>query len=186
MDASEQLRKAHIKHIMSLTSACGLRACRDLLAGRYGHAEIGDLTLSEATHLREWVERAYRGRTTDPTPAIRRRRSKCLTLINKLGIYVDNDDWTAVNRFLINLRGVGQLLYMMDADELDVLEKRLYGMLHKAAKGLDAKTANRIAAAASARRSPDSLDDELIDQAEPMSPPTIVVAYPHINSGVVN
>lgn len=183
MDASETLRKSHIKHIMSLTSACGLRGCRDLLAARYGHTEISELELDEATHLREWVERAYRGRTTEPAPAIRRRRSKCLTLINKLGIYVDNNDWTAVNRFLINLRGVGQLLYMMDADELDALERRLYGMLHKAKKGLDAKTSARMAAAAASRRDPAELE-VAADQAE--TTPAIVMAYHIAGGGAVN
>lgn len=47
---------------------------------------------------------------------IRSLRSDLLTLCNKMGVYINNTDWSAINQFF--LKHTGKLLYQMNEQEL--------------------------------------------------------------------
>lgn len=61
----------------------------------------------------------------------RRLRSVVLKLLDKLGIHAINDDWSAVNTFLLNPKISGRLLYEMNGDELGVLIRKLNSIVDK-------------------------------------------------------
>jgi len=65
------------------------------------------------------------------TDGERRLRSVVLKLLDKLGIHVINNDWSAVNTFLLNPRISGRLLYEMNEDELGVLIRKLNSIADK-------------------------------------------------------
>lgn len=56
---------------------------------------------------------------------LKQQRSRALVLINKCGIYATNNDWTAVNRFMLDSRIAGKLLYELSVEEIKTLCKKL-------------------------------------------------------------
>ena len=71
------------------------------------------------------MEFAHRAKTIPASDAIRRLRSQVLAHLTKLGMYALPEDWTKVNRFLLQRRICGRLLYMLDAQELQALVRKL-------------------------------------------------------------
>lgn len=71
------------------------------------------------------MELAHRAKTTPAPDAIRRLRSQVLAHLTKLGMYASPEDWTKVNRFLLQRRICGRLLYMLDTEELQALVRKL-------------------------------------------------------------
>ena len=66
-----------------------------------------------------------------PTREQRQWRSNVLTMLNKLGIYITNNDWSGVNKFLLDKRVAGKFLYEMDIMELKALHRKLHAMVVK-------------------------------------------------------
>lgn len=54
------------------------------------------------------MEFAHRAKTTPASDAIRRLRSQVLAHLTKLGMYALPEDWTKVNRFLLQRRICGR------------------------------------------------------------------------------
>ena len=118
-------RAAKIRRINQLFSACKLTQNRpDVLAlwGAHDFEGMSDVNLDPC---RAFLEMAYKCRTTQPAEAVRRLRSQVMTLLNKLGKYASPDDWTEVNRFLLQKKISGRLLYMLNEDELQALIRKL-------------------------------------------------------------
>ena len=67
----------------------------------------------------------------EPTPLMREWRSNVLTVINQLGIYANNGDWTKVNAFLLDSRIAGKLMYELTVPELKVLHRKLKSIQRK-------------------------------------------------------
>lgn len=61
----------------------------------------------------------------------RELRSVIITLLEKLGVYVINKDWSAVNTFLMQPRIAGKMLYEMDEAELAALGRKLRAIIDK-------------------------------------------------------
>lgn len=127
------MKATYIKHIRTFVSACKLRENMPDLLKRYGVEWVTDLSEEHAYELYKWLEIAHRQMTTEPTTEVRRMRSKILVLLNKIGIGVGNN-WAAINAYLLQPKIAEQLLYMMNAQELYALEKKLYGIIEKAKK----------------------------------------------------
>lgn len=67
----------------------------------------------------------------EPTPLMREWRSNVLSVINKLGIYVNNNDWKNVNTFMLDKRIAGKLMYELTVPELKVLHRKLMSIARK-------------------------------------------------------
>jgi len=96
----------------------------DMLAG-YGVESTKDLTNDQLDELIERLNDMQRKRKGEVPKAVRRQRSVILTILNKMGIYADNGDWSRVNAFLMQPRIAGKLLYEMNSDELLALARKL-------------------------------------------------------------
>lgn len=84
-----------------------------------------NLPTMRSSPLQAYMEFAHRAKTTPASDAIRRLRSQVLAHLTKLGMYALPEDWTKVNRFLLQRRICGRLLYMLDAQELQALVRKL-------------------------------------------------------------
>lgn len=102
----------------------------DMLAA-YGVESSKDLSAEQADELIERLNGMVTIKRKEAPPQVRRMRSTVLTLINALGIYATNNDWERVNKFLMNPRIAGKLLYEMNHEELKALARKLRAMKRK-------------------------------------------------------
>ena len=70
-------------------------------------------------------------KTKPTTEGERELRSVVLKLLDKLGIHAINDDWSAVNSFLLDPKIAGRLLYELDEQDLGVLIRKLNSIVDK-------------------------------------------------------
>lgn len=118
-------RGVKVRRINSLMSACRLIPNRTDLLGLWNVQSYDEMTDEELLQLQSFMEAAYRFKTTPASDAIRRLRSQVLSLLTKAGIYSTPDDWAKVNRYLLQRRICGRLLYMLDAQDLQALLRKL-------------------------------------------------------------
>ena len=114
-------RGAKVRRINTLMSACRLIPNRTDILALWDARSYDELTDNEIVALQAYMEFAHRAKTTPATDAIRRLRSQVLAHLTKLGMYASPEDWTKVNRFLLQRRICGRLLYMLDAQNLQAL-----------------------------------------------------------------
>jgi len=104
----------------------------DLLAS-YGVDSARFLTDSELIQLVDRVEQ-MKMQKLSPDTKLRQLRSQVLTLLNEMGIYATNNDWSRVNAFLLDKRIAGKLLYELSVDELNKLIPKLRSIASKLRK----------------------------------------------------
>ena len=121
-------RGAKVRRINTLMSACRLIPTRTDILALWDARSYDELTDNEIVALQAYMEFAHRAKTTPATDAIRRLRSQVLAHLTKLGMYASPEDWTKVNRFLLQRRICGRLLYMLDAQELQALVRKRGGI----------------------------------------------------------
>ncbi len=107
-----------------------MNAKQDLLAG-YGVNSAADLSDHDLLHLVNRLVEMRRTKFEDTDKPLRKWRSNVMTLCNKYGVYVTNDNWKDVNRLLLNKRISGKLLYEMNLEELKVTCIKLRAILMK-------------------------------------------------------
>lgn len=113
MDRKFYYRKMHV-----LLEHLGIEHSKQYLLEGYGvgHAnELSDIDLEDIVNRLTSMLDAHAGRSA---PELRRWRSILLSLLNKYGVYATNKDWSNVNRFLLNKKISGKLLYEMDIPEI--------------------------------------------------------------------
>ena len=117
--ATEAKRTALIRRFHAALAKQGIMGHKEEILSGYGVEHTSELSDGD---LKELVERYSQfgedeSRKTKEVPAkVRSLRSDLLTVMNKLGVYVTNGDWGAVNNFC--MKHAGKLLYQMDASEL--------------------------------------------------------------------
>ncbi len=86
----------------------------DILSG-YGVESTTELTNEQ---LQELIDKysVTREKTSTADAEVRRLRSDILVILNKMGIYATNNDWTAVNDFC--LKHTKKMLFQMTVPEL--------------------------------------------------------------------
>jgi hypothetical protein len=103
---------------------------RDSILEGYGYEHARDLPddlLDDA--VRRLVE------LRDGKAALTRMlRSDILTVLQKLGVYMDNNSWSRVNEYLLQPRIAGKMLYQMSDVELVALRIKLNSILSKQEK----------------------------------------------------
>jgi len=117
----------------ALNAAQALPFKADMLAA-YGVESSKELTAAQADELIGRLNDMQEERKKEAPKATRKLRSQVLTLINQLGIYADNGDWSKVNQFLLKPKIAGKLLYEMDKAELEALKRKLHAMVRKREK----------------------------------------------------
>lgn len=137
-------RAAQIKRINTLMSACKLIPNRPDILALWGVARADDLSDAELLECGQFMEAAHRGKTTQAPEQVRRLRSQAMTLINRMGKYATPSDWSTVNRFLLQRKICGRLLYMLDASELRALVRKLRAIQDKRPAPTDVVTPNVI------------------------------------------
>ena len=119
-----QLRIGH-----AILSNLGLKDSKaDILAG-YGVESSKDLSHAQMEELIASLKKMQKAKE-EPSKATRQKRSAVLDLLTKLGIYKDNNDWQQVNKYLLDKRIAGKLMYDMTDKELDALIRKLTA-IHK-------------------------------------------------------
>lgn len=118
-----------IKTFHALLNSLGLRDQKATMVQAYGVESTKDLTDAQLDKLINSLRRMQKSPQTPPE--IRRGRSTVLDLLTRLGVYKDNRDWNRVNKYLLNPRICGKLLYELDKEELKSLAKKLRAILKK-------------------------------------------------------
>lgn len=124
-------RSGKIKRINTLIYACKLTSNRPDILALWGAQTFDDLSDDQLVEFGSFMELAHRCKTTEPTPAIRKLRSQVMTLLNRAGKYAAPGDWTEVNRFLLQRKICGRLLYMLGEPELAALIRKLRAIADK-------------------------------------------------------
>jgi hypothetical protein len=126
MDRLQMYRKMH-----ALLKELGIESSKLALLEGYGVEHTNKLTDDDLKHLMDRLVNMKEERNNFLDSEKKRWRSNVLTLCNKYGVYVTNDDWTRVNKLLLNKRVLGKLLYEMTKEELQECCLRLRVILSK-------------------------------------------------------
>lgn len=125
-DMSSSIKNAKVKRLRAIWIKLGIDQHRESMLEPFGVSSTADLSVAQ---LDELIAR-YSDRKEEPR-AIRSLRSDILTLLNKLDIYKDNQDWAEVNNYLLQPRISGKLLFEHTEPELKALRRKLNSILDK-------------------------------------------------------
>jgi hypothetical protein len=96
----------------------------------YGVTSTTELNDEEIDHLIQRLQNSVDNRYNS-SKELRYWRSCALSLLNKCGVYVTNNDWDRVNNFMLDSRICGKLLYELTVDELKALCSKLRSIASK-------------------------------------------------------
>lgn len=125
----EMERKTKNRLVNVLISQIGIMDNKSDLLASYKVESTKDLTDKDIDELIVRLRQMLEHKTQENDKQLRTWRSNILTLLNKMGIYVTNGDWSKVNQFLLNKKISGKLLYEMSVDEMKQLYRKLL-MIH--------------------------------------------------------
>lgn len=106
-------------HLIRAFHAClakqGIMEHKESILSGYGVESTTELTNEQ---LQELIDRysVNREKTSTADVEVRRLRSDILVILNKMGIYATNNDWTVVNDFC--LKHAKKMLFQMSVPEL--------------------------------------------------------------------
>jgi len=134
----EIVQKSKVRQIRAIWKTLGIDDMREVILESYGVDSTKDLSEQQLDELiAEYGSklRSHPNAKTDD-PEKRRLISLVLTTLNSLGVYVTNNDWKAVNNYIMSARfakydrfGRPKLLYQMTSDELTTLHKQLRAVI---------------------------------------------------------
>jgi hypothetical protein len=128
MDEQKEKSKK-VQELRAAWISLGIDNMRKDIMKPYGVESTKDLTIEQLDELlKRFSSKYFR---TPPDAEGRRLRSIALTLLTRYGVYSTNDDWHQVNRFLMDRRIAGKLMYEMDTTDLNALIRKLRAMLDK-------------------------------------------------------
>lgn len=125
-ESTEHSRK--VRAIRAIWHKMGIDQYRADILSAYGVISTKDLTNAQLDELIKKYSQEYNRPANDD---IRKLRSEILTLLQKLGIYATNNDWTAVNNYLLSDKIAGKLLMQLSIDEMLKLRKKLHSITDK-------------------------------------------------------
>ncbi len=124
----EPERRQKVKRLRALWITQGVDNYREAILEPYGVTSTASLTHEQLDELIQlYTADAHRPVSEE----VRKLRSQVLTLLQKLGVYATSDDWDKVNRYLINPRIAGKLLYQLHETELQALTRKLRAIISK-------------------------------------------------------
>ena len=140
-------KRSRIKRFYALLSKLGIMAQKENILAGYGVEHTTDLTVEELDeviarftsppplHPPQPLQKGgdpQRGETAHARDAVLRKlRSQCLTVLQQMGVYSTNDDWSRVNEYLMQPKISGKLLFQMTEEELKSLHRKLCSIRDK-------------------------------------------------------
>jgi len=128
---AEAFKKVLIRQFHAALANGGIMDHKESILAGYGVNSTTELTIDQ---LKEAIA-IYSGRkpvkAVEVTPQVRAWRSELLTICNKMGVYVTNDDWSAVNHFFESPRVAGKRLNKLSLEELTALVPKMRAILAK-------------------------------------------------------
>lgn len=118
-------RKLH-----ALLNELGISDSKEVLLSGYGVESTRRLSDHDLIDLVNRVN-GMKVQKAIPGDRLRQLRSEVLTILNEMGIYATNNDWTRINSFLMDKRIAGKLLYELTIDELVQLRPKLRSIAKK-------------------------------------------------------
>lgn len=131
MILSNYQRDAKSRRIATLLSACKLMSNRTDIMALWGVSCLDDMTDDQIVECADFMEAAYRGKTTPAPEDVRRLRSQVLAHLSELGKCAKPSEWREVNAYLLQKEICGKLLYMLSAEELRLLIRKLRSIEYK-------------------------------------------------------
>jgi len=131
---TETVRKRKVQTIRIIWKKLGIDDWRIDYLTEYGVSSTSKLNIEQLDELINRFDPFGRhgGRKVEVAPEIRKLWSGILCLINKLGIYATNNDWSRVNQFMRSEKIAGKLLFeIKTVKELEQLRKKLNSILYK-------------------------------------------------------
>ena len=125
MDIKQKRRVAH-----ALMHKIGALPNKQEVLAAYGVESTKDLSNQQIDDLIERLKQAVSKRYATSSD-VRKWRSNVLLMLNKCGVYADNNDWTRVNKFLLDKRVAGKMLYELNVDEMKALYRKLVKIAQK-------------------------------------------------------
>jgi len=136
-NAMEKSKK--VQRLRAIWISQGIDNHRESILEGYGVTSTADLNVAQLDELIRNYSAEFHKPVSDDT---RNLRSSILTLLTRMGIYTTQDDWTAVNQFLMDKRIAGKLMYQCTDDELRILKRKLHNIVRK--NEADAKEEKRF------------------------------------------
>jgi hypothetical protein len=125
IDKEKEKRKL-TQNLMAVWVSLGIADMRRQIIAKYGVESTTQLTEQQLDMLLHEFSAKYQ---QEPTAEVRRQRSEVMTLLTRYGTYSSADDWARVNRFLIDKRIAGKLLFQMSVEEMQVLKRKLHKLI---------------------------------------------------------
>lgn len=118
----EKSRRQKVQRLRAIWVSQGIDSHRHAILEGYGVTSTADLTHEQLDEL----IRNYSAQHNKPaSDEIRRLRSAALMAMQRLGVYNTSDDWAEVNRYMLQPRICGKLLYQCNTNELKKLIRKL-------------------------------------------------------------
>jgi hypothetical protein len=130
-NAMEKSKK--VQRLRAIWISQGIDNHREAILEGYGVTSTADLNVAQLDELIRNYSAEYHKPVSDDT---RNLRSSILTLLTRMGIYTTQDDWAAVNRYLMDKRIAGKLMYQCADDELRILKRKLHNIVRKTEEDL--------------------------------------------------
>ena len=121
---TDNVKKSLIRRFHAALAHQGIMDHKPDILGRYEVESTTDLTTDQ---LRDLVNEFSNYSRQVDNARIRSLRSDLLTLCNKMGVYVNNTDWSAVNDFF--MKHCKKLMYQMDEADLVKARKQFNSIL---------------------------------------------------------
>lgn len=113
MDRNLMYRKMH-----AILRELGIQSAKPHILAGYGVDHTSELSDQDLQHLVDRLEEMKTNRMNYQDTELKHWRSVLMNLLNRYGVYATADDWNHVNRFLLDKRVSGKLLYEMNLQEL--------------------------------------------------------------------
>jgi len=121
------MKKEKVRKLRALWHKQGIDHLREAILEPYGAKSTSDLTERD---LDELIDR-FTQKKNRLDEEVRSWRSVILKQLTQMGIYDNNGDWSRVNRFMMDSRIAGRMLYELSVEELKALSIKLRSISEK-------------------------------------------------------
>ena len=128
---ADDLKKTLIRRFHAALATQGIMEHKESIISPYGVESTTELTIDQLKELVASYSLDTRQQRANAPADIRTLRSDILTTLNKMGIYVVNNDWSSVNNYMMDKRIAGKMLWQLNKEELLALRKKLHSIFSK-------------------------------------------------------
>lgn len=131
IDSESSPLKVQIKRFNALLGNLRIREQKGIILESYGVESTKELNYGQLEEINDLLQGQLNIQNAEAEKTIRKKRSIILDLCNQYGTFRNSLDWERLNKFLMDKRIAGKLLYQMTEKELDDLAKKLRVMVRK-------------------------------------------------------